>query len=82
MKKKTNTVESRDEKKQNQCNERHLHLFPPSSTRKMSHDQASFLNYNRMKLCNRKFPGVDQVKIIFCDDFRADSAPVAQLVEC
>ena len=22
-----------------------------------------------MKLCNRKFPGVDQVKIIFCDDF-------------
>ena len=46
-----NTIESRDEKKQNQCNERHLHVSPPSSIREMLHDQASFWNCNYMKLC-------------------------------
>ena len=51
--------------------ERHLHLSLPSSIRAMSRDQASFWNHNRMKLCNRKFPSADQLKIILCNDFQA-----------
>ena len=46
----TNTGESTDEKKHNQCNERHLHLSPPSSIWERSHDEASFWNCNRMKI--------------------------------
>ena len=56
MKKKTNTEESRDGKKQNQCNERHLRLSQPYSIQEMPHDQTSFWNCNHMKLWNRKFP--------------------------
>ena len=56
VKKKTNTVESRDGKKQNQSNERHLNLSPPSSIREVLHDQVLLWNCNRMNSCNRKFP--------------------------
>ena len=57
---------------QNHCNERYVHLCPPSSIRATSRDQASFWNCNRMKLYNRKFPRAVQLKIILCDDFQAD----------
>ena len=53
--------------------ERYLPLSPPSSIRAMSRDQASFWNCNRMKLCNRKFPSAVQLKIIICDNFKADA---------
>ena len=66
-----NSEESRDGKKQNERNERYLHLSRPSSSRAMSRDQVSFGNCNRMKLCNRKFPSAVQLKIILCDDFQA-----------
>ena len=31
-----------------------------------------FGNCDGMKLCNRKFPSAVQLKIILCDDFKAD----------
>ena len=55
VKKKTNTEESGDGKKQNQSNERHLNLSPPSSIRKVLHDQIFMGFLNVMNLCNRIF---------------------------
>ena len=72
MKKKTNTVESRNGNKQNQSNERHLNLPPPSSIREVLHDQVLLWNCNRMNLCNRKFPSAVKMEKIICDDFQAD----------
>ena len=55
VKKKTNTEESGDGKKQSQSNERHLNLSPPSSIRELLHDQVLMGFFNVMNLCNRKF---------------------------
>ena len=55
VKKKTNTEESGDGKKQNQSNERHLNLSPPSSIRELLHDQIFMGSFNVMNLCKRKF---------------------------
>ena len=55
VKKRTNTLEIRDGKKQNQSNEKHLNLSPPSSIRKVLHDQVLMGFFNVMNLCNRKF---------------------------